>query len=67
MSEKTEKNQASPKTAAPGHVLAVICKSGCGEIKPRRHRSDAQQWQREHLKDHPKHKLKADWRFARNA
>jgi hypothetical protein len=55
--EKTEKKDAAPKTAQAGHVLVVICKSGCGELKRRRHRSDAQGWMRAHLQEHPKHEV----------
>jgi hypothetical protein len=56
--EKAEKSEVL-KTASDGHDLVVICKSGCGELKRRRHRSDAQQWQRAHLAEagHSKHEM----------
>jgi hypothetical protein len=53
----SEKKSEEPKTASAGHTLVTLCKRGCGEIKRRRHRSDAQQWMRSHLKEHPKHEV----------
>ena len=53
----SEKKSEESKTASEGHALVTLCKSGCGEIKRRRFRSDAQQWMRKHLTDHPKHEV----------
>ena len=53
----SEKKVEEPRTASDGHVLVVLYKSGCGELKRRRHRSDALGWQRERLKQHPKHEV----------
>ena len=42
------------KTASEGHDLVVLCDK-CGELKRRKHRSDALGWQRLHEKEKPSH------------
>jgi hypothetical protein len=56
MAEKPEKNDAQPKQASEKNCLAVVCKT-CGELKRRKHRSDALGWHRAHLNEHPKHEV----------
>lgn len=54
----------APARAKEGHVLVVLCKSGCGELKRRSHRTDALFFQREHLKEHAKHEVEITERVA---
>jgi len=54
----------APTRAKEHHVLVVVCKSGCGELKRRSHRSDALSFQRAHLKEHGKHEVEIVERAA---
>jgi hypothetical protein len=60
------KRQKIPQQAREGYCFAVVCKS-CGELKRRKYRSDALQWQREHRAKHPRHEVGIIERPMRNA
>jgi hypothetical protein len=54
-SAKKQRNRLS-RTAREGYCFEVVCKS-CGELKRRKYRSDALQWQRQHLAQHARHEV----------
>jgi hypothetical protein len=54
------------KTAREGYCFAVTCKN-CGELKRRKYRSDALQWQRRHLAEHARHEAEIVERKAKTA
>jgi RNase P subunit RPR2 len=45
-----------PQQARAGYRLVVVCES-CGEVKRPKYRSDALQWQRQHLAEHARHEV----------
>jgi RNase P subunit RPR2 len=54
------------KMASEGHVLVVLC-AQCGELKRRKYRSDALQWQRQHLAEHSRHEVEIVERLSEEA
>jgi hypothetical protein len=64
-SAKKQRNRLS-RTAREGYCFAVVCK-GCGELKRRKYRSDALQWQRQHLAQHARHEVEIVERLSEEA
>jgi hypothetical protein len=54
------------RTAREGYCFAVVCKS-CGELKRRKYRRAALQWQRQHLVEHSRHEVEIVERKAKTA
>jgi hypothetical protein len=55
-SAKRKQRNRPSQMAREGYHFAVVCKS-CGELKRRKYRRDALQWQRKHLAQHASHEV----------